>query len=145
MKKSAFTAIFAIAAMVLSSLATPCRAQVINPERMEEFEKNNVLPVAEQMPEFPGGMPALIEYMQKEMRYPKKCREAGVEGRSLITFVVKKNGKVKNFEVARSSGDKLLDKEAMRVIKKMPKWKPGMHDGKKVNVLFTLPITFKLR
>ena len=65
MKKSAFTAIFAIAAMVLSSLATPCRAQVINPERMEEFEKNNVLPVAEQMPEFPGGMPALIEYMQK--------------------------------------------------------------------------------
>ena len=79
------------------------------------------------------------------MRYPKKCREAGVEGRTLITFVVKKNGKVKNFEVARSSGDKLLDKEALRVIKKMPKWKPGMHDGKKVNVLFTLPITFKLR
>ena len=145
MKKSAFTAIFTITAMVLSSLITPCRAQVINPERMEEFEKNNVLPVAEQMPEFPGGMSALTEYLKDEIRYPKKCREAGVEGRTIITFVVKKNGKVKNFEVARSSGDKLLDKEAMRVIKKMPKWKHVMHDGKKVNVLFTLPITFKLR
>ena len=145
MKKSAFTAIFAIATMVLSSLVTPCRAQVMSPETLEKLEKNNVLPVAEQMPEFPGGMPALMEYLKKEVRYPKKCREAGVEGRAIITFVVKKNGKVKDFEVARSSGNKLLDKEAMRVIKKMPKWKPGMHEGKNVNVMFALPISFKLR
>ncbi len=145
MKKSAFTAILAIATMVLSSLVTPCRAQVMSPETLEKFEKNNVLPVAEQMPEFPGGMPALMEYLKKEVRYPKKCREAGVEGRAIITFVVKKNGKVKDFEVARSSGNKLLDKEAMRVIKKMPKWKPGMHEGKNVNVMFALPISFKLR
>ena len=145
MKKSAFTAILAIATMVLSSLVTPCRAQVMSPETLEKLEKNNVLPVAEQMPEFPGGMPALMEYLKKEVRYPKKCREAGVEGRAIITFVVKKNGKVKDFEVARSSGNKLLDKEAMRVIKKMPKWKPGMHEGKNVNVMFALPISFKLR
>ena len=145
MKKSAFTAILAIATMVLSSFVTPCRAQVMSPETLEKLEKNNVLPVAEQMPEFPGGMPALTEYLKKEVRYPKKCREAGVEGRAIITFVVKKNGKVKDFEVARSSGNKLLDKEAMRVIKKMPKWKPGMHEGKNVNVMFTLPISFKLR
>ncbi|MBR5477379.1 MAG: energy transducer TonB [Bacteroidaceae bacterium] len=145
MKKSAFTAILAIATIVLSSLVTPCRAQVMSPETLEKLEKNNVLPVAEQMPEFPGGMPALMEYLKKEVRYPKKCREAGVEGRAIITFVVKKNGKVKDFEVARSSGNKLLDKEAMRVIKKMPKWKPGMHEGKNVNVMFALPISFKLR
>ena len=97
------------------------------------------------MPEFPGGMPALMEFLQNEIRYPKKCREAGIEGRTVITFVVKKNGKIKDIEVARSSGNKQLDKEAIRVIKKMPKWKPGMQDGKNVNVLFALPITFKLR
>ena len=131
---------------------TPVPVKFVLPVRfnLNEYNdtKNNekeALPVAEQMPEFPGGMPALIEYLQKEMRYPKKCREAGIEGRTIITFVVKKNGKVKDLEVARSSGDELLDKEAMRVIKKMPKWKPGMNDGKNVNVQFTLPITFKLR
>ena len=79
MKKSAFTAIFAIAAMVLSSLATPCRAQVITPERMEEFEKNNVLPVAEQMPEFPGGMHALIEYMQKRCATQRNAVRQGLK------------------------------------------------------------------
>ena len=145
MKKSLFAATFAIAAMVLSSLAMPCRAQVINPERMEEFEKNNVLPVAEQMPEFPGGMSALLEYLKDEIRYPKECRDAGIEGKAYIIFVVKKNGKIGDFEIARSSGNELLDKEAMRVVKKMPKWKPGMDKGKKVNVLFALPISFKLR
>ena len=69
-------------------------------------------------------MGAYVIY-KKRLRYPKKCREAGVEGRTIITFVVKKNGKVKNFEVTRSSGNEQLDKEAMRVIKKMPKWKPA--------------------
>lgn len=157
MKKSAFTAIFTITAMVLSSLITPCRAQV--PESLvegmtvdkdpvyicEEVDEDMVFITYETQPEFPGGSPALLAYIKNELRYPKKCRAAGVEGRTIITFVVKKNGKVKNFEVARSSGDKLLDKEAVRVIKKMPKWKPGMHDGKNVNTRFTLPINFKLR
>ena len=147
MKRNALVTIFAIIAMALSSLGTPCQAQkpTMTPETLEKHERNDALPVAEQMPEFPGGMPALMEFLQNEIRYPKKCREAGIEGRTVITFVVKKNGKIKNIEVARSSGNKQLDKEAIRVIKKMPKWKPGMQDGKNVNVLFALPITFKLR
>ena len=140
-------AFFAITAIALSSLVTPCQAQTatMTPETLEKLERNDVLPIAELMPEFPGGMPALMEYLQNEIHYPKKCRDAGVEGRTIITFVVKKNGKIKDIEVARSSGNKLLDKEAMRVIKKMPKWKPGIHDGENVNVQFALPITFKLR
>lgn len=131
---------------------TPVPMKYVLPVRFRLDEYNNTkhnekeaLPVAEQMPEFPGGMPALLEYLKTEIRYPKKCREAGVEGWAIITFVVKKNGKAKSFEVARSSGNKLLDKEAMRVIKKMPKWTPGMHEGKNVNVMFALPISFKLR
>ena len=145
MKKSAFAAIFAIAAMVLSSLITPCRAQEMSMDRLEELQKNNVLPRAEQMPEFPGGMPALMEYLKEKIHYPKECRDAGIEGKAYIVFVVKKNGKIDEIEIARSTGNELLDKEALRVVKKMPKWKPGMHEGKKVNVLFALPITFKLR
>ena len=113
--------------------------------KLDEHDKKDALPVAEQMPEFPGGMSALMEFLKNEIHYPKKCRVAGVEGRAIIKFVVKKNGKIKKIEVARSSGDEQLDKEAMRVIKKMPKWKPGMHDGKNVNTQFTLPISFKLR
>ena len=133
--------------MALSSLGTPCQAQkpTMTPETLEKHERNDALPVAEQMPEYPGGMPALMKYLQNEIRYPKKCREAGVEGRTIIKFVVKKNGKIKKIEVARSSGNKQLDKEAMRVIKKMPKWTPGKHEDKNVNVMFALPISFKLR
>jgi TonB family protein len=155
MKKSAFTAIFTITAMVLSSLITPCRAQV--PESLvegmtvdkdpvyicEEVDEDMVFTTYETQPEFPGGSPALLAYIKNELRYPKKCREAGVEGRTIITFVVKKNGKVKNFEVARSSGDKLLDKEAVRVIKKMPRWIPGTQCGTPVPVKFLLPVKRK--
>ena len=145
MKRNAFVTILAIATMALSSICTPCQAQSTNSEKAEEPRKNYEFQQVEQVPEFPGGMSALVEYLQQEIKYPKKCREAGIEGRTLITFVVKKNGKIKDIKIVRSSGNKLLDKEAVRVVKKMPKWKPGMHDGKNVNVFFTLPITFKLR
>ena len=88
MKKSAFAAIFAIAVMVLSSLITPCRAQEMSMDRLEELQKNNVLPRAEQMPEFPGGMPALMEYLKEKIHYPKECRDAGIEGKAYIVFRV---------------------------------------------------------
>ena len=105
MKKSVCTAIFALTAMMFSSFATPCLAQVTESQIdgkateedvvfiCEEADEDLTFITEETQPEFPGGMPALIEYLQKEMRYPKKCREAGIEGRTIITFVVKKNGR----------------------------------------------------
>ena len=94
MKRNAFVTILAIATMALSSICTPCQAQSTNFEKAEEPRKNYEFQQVEQVPEFPGGMSALVEYLQQEIKYPKKCREAGIEGRTLITFVVKKNGKI---------------------------------------------------
>ena len=120
--------------MTLSSLATAYPAQVTESHIKgmtvdedpvyicKEVDKKGMIFITEEtQPEFPGGMSALIEYLQKEMHNPKKFREAGVEGRAVITFVVKKNGNVKDFEVTRSSDNEMLDKEAIRIIKKMPK------------------------
>ena len=83
--------------------------------------------------------------MKNELHYPKRCRKAKIEGRSFVKYTVEKDGRLTGFEIIKSSVNRLLDKEAMRVIKKMPKWKPGMHEDKNVNVMFALPISFKLR
>ncbi len=105
---------------------------------------DNVFEVVEEQPEFPGGMRALMDYLKKNIRYPKKCLKEGIEGRAFIRFVVSSTGKIKSVKVLKSSGNKLLDKEAIRVIKKMPRWIPGKQYGKNVNVRFTLPVTFRL-
>ena len=87
-----------------------------------------------------------LKFIQENIRYPKKAIKKGIEGRVICQFTIKKDGSIstENITIIRSP-HKLLNKEAIRLIKNMPKWKPGMHEGKKVNVLFALPITFKLR
>lgn len=99
--------------------------------------------VVEQMPEYPGGMRAGLEFMARNLRYPTKAREAGKQGRVIVQFVVRKDGSLSDFKVLRPV-DPWLDAEAIRVISTMPKWKPGMQDGKPVSVKFTLPVTFML-
>jgi len=94
-------------------------------------------------PSFPGGASALQQYLAKNLRYPVKAVESKTEGKVLVRFVVMKDGSVSNVSVARSV-DPSLDKEAVRVIQGMPKWSPGTHNGKAVNVRYTCPITFKL-
>ena len=147
MKMNRIVAFIAIAAMVLSLFGTPCNAQnveLVSPDRLEELKNKNVLPVAEQQPEFPGGLKEFMAYCKKEIRYPEKCKAAGIEGRAIISFVVTRKGKIKDVEIQKSSGNKLLDKEAVRVIKKMPRWTPGRNKGEAVNVMYTLPVNFKL-
>jgi len=97
------------------------------------------------VPEFPGGPKALFDYLRFNTRYPKQAYRKGIEGRVVCQFVVKKDGKVSNVKVARSSGNKSLDREAVRVIRSMPKWKPGMYQGKPVNVKYSVPVTFRLK
>jgi periplasmic protein TonB len=99
--------------------------------------------VVEQMPEFPGGESALRNYLSTSVKYPKIALENGIQGKVYISFVVDTNGGISNVKVTRGI-DTALDKEAIRVIKAMPKWIPGKQNGQAVRVSFTLPINFVL-
>lgn len=111
----------------------------------EEEEEEVVFVVVESMPEFPGGQQALFKYVNENVKYPVIAQENGIQGRVICQFVVNKDGSIVDIEVVRSGGDPSLDKEAVRVIKSMPKWKPGKQRGKPVRVKFTLPVNFKLQ
>lgn len=100
--------------------------------------------IVEDMPSFPGGQEALMRYLGKNIKYPTIPQETGVQGRVVVQFVVDKDGSIVNPVVVRSI-DPYLDKEAIRVIMSMPKWKPGMQRGKAVRVKYTVPVTFKLQ
>ena len=106
---------------------------------------NKVHSIVDKLPEFPGGMQEMMKFLQSEIKYPKECMEQKQEGRTMVNFVVNKKGKLTKIKVLKSSGYKLLDKEAIRAVKQMPKWIPGEHEGKVVNVQMTLPVSFKLR
>ena len=107
-------------------------------------DSNNPYEVVEQMPQFPGGDKALIKYLGDNIVYPIEALESGIQGRVIIRFVVTKVGKIERVEVIRSV-DVLLDKEAVRVVKSLPRWIPGKHKGENVNVWFTLPVNFKMQ
>ena len=112
---------------------------------VEEEEEEVVFVVVESMPEFPGGQQALFKYLSENVKYPVIAQENGIQGRVICQFVVNKDGSIVDVEVVRSGGDPSLDKEAIRVIKSMPKWKPGKQRGKAVRVKYTLPVNFKLQ
>lgn len=109
-----------------------------------EAEPDKVFNFVEQSPTFPGGDAALMDYLRKNIKYPPIARENNVEGRVLISFVVDKNGKIRDITVKRGIGSG-CDEEAVRVVKSMPEWKPGRQNGKAVNVMYNLPISFKLQ
>lgn len=100
--------------------------------------------VAEQ-PEFPGGMVALMNYLEKNIQYPKECKENNIQGKVYVNFVVNTDGTLDNIEISKSSGNEALDSEAVRLVKAMPNWIPGkQNDGKAVRASFTLPVLFRL-
>lgn len=98
---------------------------------------------SEEMPEFPGGMEGLRAYLRSHIQYPLAAREAGIEGKVMVTFVVNKEGKIERATVVRSIGGG-CDKEALRVVNAMPAWKPGKQNGLPVKVWYTLPVAFSL-
>ena len=112
---------------------------------VEEEEEEVVFVVVETMPEFPGGQQALFKYLSENVKYPVIAQENGIQGRVICQFVVNKDGSIVEVEVVRSGGDASLDKEAVRVIKSMPKWKPGKQRGKAVRVKYTVPVNFRLQ
>ena len=99
----------------------------------------------DEMPEFPGGTQAMYDYLGENLKYPEIAQEDGIQGRVVCQFTVEKDGSLSDIEVVRSAGDASLDKEAVRVIKSMPKWKPGKQRNQLVRVKFTVPVNFKLQ
>ena len=96
------------------------------------------------MPEFPGGENAMLKYLSNNIKYPVDAREANITGIVYLSFIVDKEGEIKNIEILKGIGGG-CEEEAMRVIKNMKKWKPGKQNGQSVNVQFKLPVSFTLR
>ena len=103
-----------------------------------------VFDVVEEMPSFPGGQGALMQYLASNIKYPVVAQENGVQGRVIVSFVVERDGSISDVKVARSV-DPSLDREAQRVVKSMPKWKPGKQNGSAVRVKYTVPVVFRLQ
>ena len=102
-----------------------------------------VFDVVEEMPEYPGGISAMMQYLSANVKYPEEAHKKGIQGRVIVTFVVGKDGSISDAKLMRRV-DPLLDAEALRVTNSMPKWKPGRQNGEAVAVKYTIPVTFKL-
>lgn len=113
------------------------------PEPISKPQGEEIYDVTEVAPEFPGGQQALLDYLKNNIHYPEEAKEIGLMGKVYVGFVVRNDGSISNVEIKRGV-HALLDKEAVRVIKNMPKWKPGMNGGKAVNCRMILPIKFEL-
>jgi len=119
-------------------------APVVKAKEEVEEETAEVFFIVEDMPEFPGGEMALRTFIANSIKYPVIAQENGIQGKVYVTFVVGKDGSVSNATIARGV-DASLDKEALRVINTLPRWKPGKQRGKPVNVSYTVPINFQLQ
>lgn len=109
-----------------------------------QTKKNDmVFDVVEVMPQFPGGQIAMLQYLMKNIKYPEQAMKEGIQGRVTVRFIVEKDGSISDVKPVLSVHP-LLNKEAVRVVKSMPKWSPGKHNGKPVRVRFNLPVMFKL-
>ena len=118
--------------------------EVIAEPEPQKVEETKVFDVVEEMPQFPGGQAALLEYLAKNIKYPVVAEENGVQGRVIVTFVVERDGSITDVRVVKSV-DPSLDKEAARVVKSMPKWQPGKQNGSAVRVKYTVPVQFRLQ
>lgn len=113
------------------------------PEKKAD-EEETIFVVAEQMPEFPGGEPALRNYLAQSIRYPVIAQENGIKGKVYVTFVINEKGGIEDVALLRGV-DPSLNSEAIRVVRSLPLWKPGKQGGKTVKVRYTVPIVFELR
>ena len=114
------------------------------PVKNQDISGEEIFFIVEEMPDFPGGDTALRQFIANSVDYPKIAVEKGIQGKVYVTFVVTKDGSVANATIARGV-DPSLDKEALRVVNSLPKWKPGKQRGKPVNVSYTVPINFQLQ
>ena len=117
---------------------------VVKEPEPEKPKEEEIFVAVEQPAEFPGGQAALMKWLSNNIRYPEAAQQNDIQGRVVVKFVVEKDGSVGHAEIARGV-DKDLDREALRVVNKMPKWQPGKNNGVAVRSYFNLPVTFKLQ
>ena len=117
---------------------------IAQPEPPKHVEENKVFEAVEQMPSFPGGDAALMRYLSDNINYPAVAAENGVQGRVVLSFIVERDGHITDVNILRSV-DPSLDREAIRVVKSMPRWIPGKQNGQSVRVKYKLPVTFRLQ
>ena len=132
--------------ILMSLMAICCLTTVLAQKTVvsQKDQKEEPFNVVEDMPAFPGGMEAMIQFLSSNIQYPADAQKQKVDGRVLVNFVVEKDGSITEVKVVKP-GFPSLDAEAVRVVKAMPKWKPGYQNGRAVRVLFTLPINFSLK
>lgn len=123
---------------------TESKAVVASQSSSDAQGDNTVYAVVDKMPEFPGGQQALFRYLSENVKYPQVAADNGIQGRVICEFVVNADGSIVDVKVSRSGGDSSLDKEAVRVVKAMPKWNPGKQNGKPVRVQCTTQVRFSL-
>jgi protein TonB len=114
------------------------------PEPVVDPDEGKIFTIVEEMPSFPGGENKLFEYLRNNIKYPPVARENGITGRVYVTFVVDRDGKIKDAKVIRGIGAG-CDEEALRVVRTMPDWKVGKQNGRAVQVQYNLPINFTLK
>lgn len=130
--------------ILMSMMAVFCLTTACAQKTVVSQKSQKVYEVVEVMPEFPGGMPALIEFLSTNVKYPEDAAKQKVEGRVMVSFVVETDGSISDVKIMRRVFPS-LDDEALRVVKMMPKWLPGKMNGEVVRVHYTLPISYRLR
>lgn len=126
-----------------TNMENPQQLQVVQQETSDLWD-DKVYDVVEQMPAFPGGQSALFSWIAKNMKYPPVAEENGIQGRVVVTCVIDHDGSVTDVKVVKGV-DPSLDKEALRLVKSMPKWEPGRQNGKTVRVKYSIPLSFSLQ
>ena len=130
--------------LILMSFMAVCCLMTANAQKTVVSQTNQkVYDEVEQMPEYPGGMPAMIEFLQTNIKYPEDAVKQKVEGRVMVQFVVETDGSISDVHVAKQVFPS-LDAEAIRVVQAMPKWAPGREKGNVVRVKYNLPIVFRM-
>lgn len=130
--------------LLMSLMAVFCLSTVSAQKTVVSKKNQKVFDVVEQMPEFPGGIAAMFEYLMQNVKYPEDAEKQKVEGRVIATFVVETDGSITDVQAVKQVFPS-LDAEAIRVLEAMPKWTPGKQNGKSVRVKYTVPVNFKLQ
>lgn len=144
MKRTSFLRSILTIIVMLTSYSTIQAQVVIEDNAVVNEDENQIFVFVEEYPEFPNGEENLYKYLGSNIKYPHEALENGIQGTVVVKFVVEKDGSISNVKAVRKIGGG-CDEEAVRVVKRMPRWKPGKQSGKPVRTEFTLPIQFKLK
>lgn len=144
MKRTSFLRNILAIIVMLTSYSTIQAQVVIEDNAVVNEDENQIFVFVEEYPEFPNGEENLYKYLGSNIKYPHDALENGIQGTVVVKFVVEKDGSISNVKAVRKIGGG-CDEEAVRVVKRMPRWKPGKQSGKPVRTEFTLPIQFKLK